>query len=538
MKPDGLLELTTMPHAFWILMLVPAALAGLFLAVWLWAWHWRRHLVRDNLSPVSRQHIELFQGGHLSEGTVQSAKERLQGLLERGAVDAVEAGLRPGLNFVIAVRALTEIGTDAAAALLERQLQRHLSDDPMEQSWYWIDLAGGLRILHREQSLPHLLRCFEETEEFPLGHYFAAETVCFLGFAGYLRQPRTPLGDAALRTLHRALEGLRYGVQPQLVVEARLGEVIEGLWDHRPEPAHPLVVRVFHEALRVLRRAPHAEVALAEELADQEAFHWQMSRLAALEGVWADYLEEAPAQLCGQLPRSSPDSRVDILQALDDLRAEAAPALLPLLADPTFAASEWAVRVLTWSHDPRVGPWLRDWAGRQVPMIRRSQKRRRALAPRKPSVPGGFPYEAVLRALRGHASRETESFLLLAARDWDPTYRTAALSSLGWWEPLQPNLVLTALQDLRRDQNGDVRQAARAALARLGERQALHGFRLALTSEDPQRVHEAVQTVANEGLTLLWPDLDRLADAEDVDIAQFAREALEQLCEEMDCRPA
>ena len=128
-------------------------------------------------------------------------------------------------------------------------------------------------------------------------------------------------------------------------------------------------------------------------------------------------------------------------------------------------------------------------------------------------------------------------FLLLAACDWDPTCRVAAVSSLGWWEPVSRDRVLGALQELRRDPNPDVRQAARAALARLGERQALNGFRLALTSEDPRRVHEVVQIVASEGLTLLWPDLDRLADAEDTDIAYYAREALDRLCEELDGRP-
>ncbi len=90
------------------------------------------------------------------------------------------------------------------------------------------------------------------------------------------------------------------------------------------------------------------------------------------------------------------------------------------------------------------------------------------------------------------------------------------------------------MQDARRDPNPDVRHAARAALARLGERQALQWFRQTLTSEDPQRIHEAIQAVAVEGLTLLWPDLDRLADAEDPDVAQHAREALERMCEEMD----
>jgi hypothetical protein len=498
----------------------------------------RRPYSRDDLSPVTRQHIDLFQGGQLNETAVATAKVRLRTLLERGEVETVEASLRPGMQYVVQVRALAEIGTDTAGRILERQLQRRLTDDQIEQAWYWIDLAGGLRSLNREQSLPHLLRCAETAGDFPLGHFFAAETVCFLGFAGYLRQPNSPLGNAALRTLHRALEGLRYGVQPQVVVEARLGEVIENLWDHRPETVHPLVVRIFAEAMRQLRRAPHAEVALSEEMAEQEAFHWQMSRLAALEPVLDDYLKEAPQALCAALPNNFGQEQADLLQALEELRAEAAAVLLPLLAQAQCKNAELAVRALTWSQDPTVGPWLREWGGRHVPIIRRAQRRRRAFPPRRPSVPPEFPYQAVLRALRGHPSRETEIFLLLAAHDWDPTYRVAAISSLGWWEPMLRNAVLTSLQELRRDPNPDVRQATRAALARLGERQALNGFRMALTSEDPRRVHEVVQIVASEGLTLLWPDLDRLADAEDTDVAYFAREALERLCEDLDCRPA
>ena len=80
-----------------------------------------------------------------------------------------------------------------------------------------------------------------------------------------------------------------------------------------------------------------------------------------------------------------------------------------------------------------------------------------------------------------------------------------------------------------------IRKSARlrGRLSRLGERQALHWFQQTLTSEDPQRVHEALQLVANEGLTLLWPDLDRLADSEDPDIARHCQETLERLCEDL-----
>jgi hypothetical protein len=520
-----------MPQAVLIMaVLLPMLMAAAFL---FGRYLHRRQMLRDELSPVSRQHIDLFQGGQLSESAVESTKARFRELLERGEVATVENSLRAGMQYVVQVRALAELGTEDAGRILERQLARRLTDDQIEQAWYWIDLANGLRSLNRAQSLPHLLRCAEAAGEVPLGHFFAAETICFLGFAGYLRQPDSPLGQAALRLLHRALEGLRCGVQPGVVAEARIGEMVESLWDNRNEKVDPLAVRVYLEALRVLRRAPHAETMLAGEAADQEAFGWQMSRLAALEPALTDYLEEAPAQLRAALTRTPPAGHRDLLLALADLRAEGSLVLLPLLEQSGYPHAELALDVLTWSADPHVGSFLRNWALRRLPMVRRAQRRRRAFPPRRSSVPFDLPYRALLRALRGHPSAQTEAFLLLAARDWDPTYRLAATGSLGWWEPVDRPGVLMTLQDARRDSNADVRQAARAALARLGERQALQWFRQTLTSEDPQRVHETIQLIANEGLTLLWPDLDRLADAEDPDVAHHARESLERLCEDM-----
>lgn len=500
-----------------------------------------RHLARraaqaDDLSPVTRQHIELFQGGQLNETALESAKRRLRRLLEHGQLDLVEASLRPGMHYVVHVRALAEIGTDDAGRILERQLQRRLTEDQIEQSWYWIDLASGLRSLNRDQSLPHLLRCAEKAGDIPLGHFFAAETVCFLGFGGYLRQPHTNLGRAAQRVLHKALEGLRWGVQPHLVAEARLGEAVEQLWDHVSERADPLAARIFAETLRLLRRAPHAENMLSDERSEQEAFQMQVSRLAALEPALTAYLDEAPRALCAALPAAGKQEQRDLLVALADLKAEAAPVLLPLLELPRYANLELAAEVLTWSRDPRVGLCLRDWVIRNVPVIRRVQKRRQASAPLRRSLPAHVPYAAVLRALRGHPSRETESFLLLAARDWDPTYRAAAVGSLGWWEPVHRREVQLTLQQARHDPNAEVRQAARSALARLGERQALQWFRQLLASEESQRAFEAIQVVAHEGITLLWSDLDNLADSEDTDIAYCAREALERLCEDIGCR--
>lgn len=486
------------------------------------------------LSAVTRQHIDLFQGGQLSQAAVESAKARIHALLERGEVAAVEASLRPGTQFVIQVRALTELGSDAAGRILERQLQRRLTDDALEQSWYWIDLANGLRCLNRDESLPHLLRCAASAGDTPLSHFFAAETVCFLGFVGYLRAPTDSLSRAALRVLHGALEGLRWQLPPQVVVEGRLGEALERVWDTRPRRSHPLIAQIFQEALRLLRRAPHAEALLAEDPTEREAFQWQMSRLAALQPALEGYLHEAGLALAEALAEASITEQRDLLCALDDLRAEAGPAILALLTQGRLNHAEMAVNVLRWSRDSRVAPRLRDWVRRQISPSRRARAARKVVAPRRCSVPTELPYEAILRTLRGHPSAETEDFLLKAAHDWDPTFRAAAVSSLGWWEPLRPAAVLQELHDARRDPNPEVRQRARAALARLGELRALQWFRQAMVGEDVPRVQETVQAIATEGLTLLWPDLDLLADHEDPNVALPAREALQRLHEEVD----
>jgi hypothetical protein len=503
-------------------------------AILLLARRHRRLVSRDELSPISRQHIELLQGGQLNEAVLESTKARFRDLLERGEIAAIESSMRPGMQFVVQVRALAELGTEDAGRILERQLGRRLTDDQLEQSWYWIDLANGLRSLNRSQSLPHLLRTAEQAGEVPLSQFFAAETVCFLGFGGYVRQATTPLGRSALKVLLRAMQGLRSGVPPLMVSDSRLGELVETLWDHRPEVIDPLVVRIFHETLRLLRRADHLGEALGVEGGDRESFDWQISRLSAIEPSLEDYLSDAPVALCRQLPRVSLAEQKEILLALAELRAEAADAVLPLLAINRYAHAEAALEVLLWSRDPRVGPALREMVLAKVPLVRRTQSRARAHPPRRPSVGLDIPYRAILRTLRSHGAAPTEAMLLLAARDWDPTYRLAAISSLGWWEPMQRQDVLSTLQEaVQRDGNPDVRLAARAALARLGERQALTWYRHRLTNENPPVVYEAIQAIVNEGLTLLWPDLDKLADAEDGDVAHHAREGLMRLGEEM-----
>jgi hypothetical protein len=515
-----------------VILAVAIFLPILLAAAFLLGRHWhRKQPLMQQLSAVTRQHIELFQGGQLSEVAVESAKARFRELFSRGEVAAVEASLRAGTHFVIHVRALSEIGTDDAGRILERQLQRRLTSDAIEQSWYWIDLANGLRNLNREQSLPHLLRCAEANGDHPLSHFFAAETVCFLSFAGYLRQPESPLGRAALRVLHRTLEGLRCGLQPQVVIEARIGELIEELWDHRPRTVSPLIVQVFAEAVRLERRAQHAELVLSDERYEQEAYGWQISRLQVLDQALREYLAEAPMQLGIQLSSAGAEEQCDILRALEDIHGDAAFAILPLLAGGKVANAELAVDAIAWSRDPSVGPWLRAWVYRNVPVARRMRPRRQSMPPRTSTIDASIPYVAVLKALRNFASSETETLLLQASRDWDPTYRAAAMGSLGWYEPYSRRRVQECLRQARRDGNHEVRAAARAALARLGELQSLQWYRLAISSQDAQRIHEGIQLIAQEQIVLMWPELDRLAESENVDVALHACESLERLRE-------
>src|SRR6185295_4643994 len=123
------------------------------------------------------------------------------------------------------------------------------------------------------------------------------------------------LGRSARRVLHRALEGLRWGVQPIIVAEARIGELIESLWDNRRDQIDPLGVRVYVEALRLLRRASHAERMLAGEGGEAEAFEWQMSRLTALEMSLREYLEEVPVLFLKAMPKASLAEHRDYLLA-------------------------------------------------------------------------------------------------------------------------------------------------------------------------------------------------------------------------------
>src|ERR1051326_4963907 len=195
--------------------------------------HTRRRLRRTHdSSEVCRQHVYLFRGGHVSESAIQSTRVALEEMLKNQGIDRVESALRPGRQFAVQVRALTEINSETARTILERQLERRLGADALEQAWYRLDVAAGLRRMNRLQSLPILIRS-AATADGPLVHFLAAEVACFPSFAGFMHQLDEPLGRAALKVLLRTPRGLRHGVEPRVVAGARIGEAVLMVWDRR-----------------------------------------------------------------------------------------------------------------------------------------------------------------------------------------------------------------------------------------------------------------------------------------------------------------
>lgn len=508
----------------------------LFVLISAGAWRWwltRRDVTNEPLSIVSRQHIDLYNGGQLDETELSQAKSRFALWLSENQAERIEASLVSGLSYAVRVRALAELGTEEACDILEKQLGKTITDDPVEQAWYWIDIAHCLRMLAHDESLPVLLERVALEDDFPLVHFYASEVVTFSHFSDYLKDYPDRLGEAAVRILYRAFEGLRCGISAQIVGEARLGEMLESIWDGHQLTVQSLLVRLFSEVLRHQRRAGQYAADLAEEHFEQEAYQLQVSRIASVEDQITEYLKQARSILPDRMPSVNQHELREWLIAIQELRADAGESLLALLRNtPNLPQLQDAILALGWSKSQEVAEYLRHTASR--------------LLPHKPPRPAWKIWvgqdaddqshiaAAALIALRHHPSMETEQLILAGARSADTLIRSSAISSLGWWEPLRRKTVLMYLQDGRYDSDGEVRHAARAALARLGERQALQWFRQGLASENRHIVLDSIQAIADEGITLLWPELDRLVDEEEPELASCAREALEQMQEELE----
>src|SRR5262249_52480820 len=158
------------------IILIASLVAPLLAGVGLIVRDRRRARRAATASEVCRQYVYLFRGGQLSESAVQSARVSLEALLERGDLRQVETGLRPGKQFAVHARALADIGSEPARVILERQLERPIGTDPLEQGWYRLDLARCLRKLNRVPSMTALVRAAAGPDA-PLIYFLAAEAV-------------------------------------------------------------------------------------------------------------------------------------------------------------------------------------------------------------------------------------------------------------------------------------------------------------------------------------------------------------------------
>ncbi|MSR30752.1 MAG: HEAT repeat domain-containing protein [Gemmataceae bacterium] len=485
------------------------------------------------LSPVSRQHLDAFQGEDVSSTALEKTKNRFRQMLEDGEAQALEKMLQGGLDFLVQVRALTEIGTESAAQILEKTFGKPLSRDSMEQEWFSIDLASGLRALNRHDMLPEMLRYLEENQH-GYHHLLAGELICFLSFEGYLRKPNNPTGRLALKALCLALQGIRAGNSPSLVSEARLGDLLEALWDsrkaekapaavNRPDDINPHMALVFHHALRVLKRFKglKADFPGAGETADE--CQWQLTRMESLEIHIEEYLENARKGLQYALTRSPLLQHPDYLQAMCELKCPPNGELRKLLHDKNYAWKTLLLECFSFSKQD-LGDFLLDWAkGLQSSWGESLSSRKEKAA----------CLASLARCLRFHPSLATEKFLVKLALAGKGFPQLEALNALGWWEPFGRTAVISALKKHCGDKQMETRYAARSALARLGERSSLQWLRSGLLNDDPFIVHQTIHTVSTQGISLLWPELDQLVDAPDGDVAVHAREAIANLSEEL-----
>ncbi|MBN9117579.1 MAG: HEAT repeat domain-containing protein [Planctomycetes bacterium] len=473
-----------------------------------------RAVVPRAVAAVDRQHRHLQAGGLLGETTCEQTKTHFRELLTAGRADDIERELRPGLDFAVQVRALAEIGGPDAADVLERQLARPLCADPVEQSWYWLDVAAGLRRMNRTEALPSVLRCTDAAAGLPPGAMLAAEAVAFPGFATALKYPVSVDGRSALRALVATSRAAREGIIDLAgVVRAGLGDLLADVSARAESGADPWLAAAVIEAERVFRRLGHWVRLLpadARALAERQAMRlWATGerRLAWLAGV-AD-------RMLSRFAAAGGEEQGAILRGLFELRADVT-RLFPHLPDRRAAWWADAARALRWSKSPAAGPVL---AGLALRLVRKERTHARAAV--------------VLGALRGHACHESERALLRAAAAPHPTIRAAAAGSLGWWPPHDPDRVVRALRVARTDPDADIRRAAVAALARLGERAALTEVAAGLHSEETGIRTETAARIATEELTWLWPDLETAALSDDADSALAAGEALEQLRERL-----
>jgi hypothetical protein len=468
--------------------------------------------VASPTAAVDSQHRHLLAGGCVGESAVAATAAHFEELLRTGRSADVERELNPGVEFAVRVRALAALGTPEAGRLLERQLSRPLARDPVEQTWYWADLAAALRHLHHVPALPAVLRCADTAAGLPAGPVLAAEAVAFPNFPTALNDLGSPIGRAALRALATVARGCRAGViDPACMLRAGLGDLLGTLSETAPPLPDPWVTAALLEAERVSRRAAHWARLFPDSV--RPLAERQRARLLASTGRRRDWLAGAVNRLVARFPVAPTDEQTAILRLAFEFRADVT-RLFPHLPDRRAVWWADAIRCLTWSRSPVAGAVLAAQAARWL-----GARRGRHRAP------------ALLTALRGHPGHEAEAMLLRAAEGAAPQLRRAACSALGWWPPANPDATIRVLRVLRTDPDADTRSAAVSALARLGERNALGEVRAGLDAQEAAIRVATAARIADEEISWLWPDLQEAAETADFETAFAAAEASERLRE-------
>ena len=477
------------------------------------------------LSPVSRQHLEIYQGEELPVWLMEKTKNKINNYLENGMVMRVEGMLRPGLDYVVVVRSLLELGTNQAFEILQKAFGKTHSKDPLEDLWYAIDITNALRQVNRDKILPEIVGYLCQRRELAIAPLFAAEIVSFDSFPELLKSPIPEERNLAVVVLSLAMDGLQSGISLEVFAEAKIGSIYELVWENRIQYNCAALVVLFQNGIRFLRRYHGMNEVLERELQNPEDFRWQIMRLDSLESSLKSYLSNAQTSLVHHLEKSSWAEHRDVLRALYSLKCAPPVSAWEWLADPGYPYKSFVWELFAFEKTNK---------GQALVTIYKSAFRFKNFSWLY-SNPKAKKLEAIALAkcLRHHPGIEAENCLLELANSGDSMVVQEALTSLGWWEPVNRLEVLKILHKMRKDAKLEISSAATAALARLGERKSLQSLARNLLSDDPLTVHQTIHTISTQGISLLWPELDQLADSANADVAIHAREALAHLSEDL-----
>lgn len=476
------------------------------------------------LSPVCRQHMEFYQGEPIPPWLIEKQKNRLLRYIESGHKRALENMFVPGLEYLVNVRALVEIGDEGAAVTLQSLVSRLKCKDPLEKSWFLVDLANGLRNLQHGESIGSLVGYFNEHQELVLAPLLASEILCFDSFGRYYRAANTQERKAALRLVQSAIDGLYSGITMDIISESRLGDLVECIWENKPPGICPVHVCVFQNLLKLVKRCRGLSAVMEHEIGDPDEFGWQLEKIASFEAAFTGYLKRARKILPGKIDEIPWSDHPDYLKAFYELKCPPSSRFWAWLQDPVYPH-----KALLWEsfihHTLPIGDKLIALFNSRFP----TRKYARSL----PFISPAMQPELIslCKALKRHPSEAVEKFLLEMGQCHSKEMLLGVVSSLGWWEPFDLRAVTSFLAGLRNHRELDVCFAVNSALARFGERKALQWLRGNLNHEDISLVHQTIHVISTQGISLLWPELDQLVEATDADIAFHAREAIANLSE-------